>query len=93
MLQAIEEGRDPHVREGYRDADLHRLFAEHFPDFSTRQTLGGVTAVIADLEALSEVTHKRLPRLIGASLLPFGGHAGGRWSKGLLAIGLDRRTT
>jgi 2-polyprenyl-3-methyl-5-hydroxy-6-metoxy-1,4-benzoquinol methylase len=90
MIQAIEEGRDPHVREGYQDADLRRLFAEHFRDFSTRQTLGGLTSVIADLEALSELTHKRLPRVIGASLLPFGGHAGGRWSKGLLAIGLDR---
>jgi 2-polyprenyl-3-methyl-5-hydroxy-6-metoxy-1,4-benzoquinol methylase len=92
MLQAIEEGRDPHVREGYREADLRRLFAKDFERFETKTTLGGLASVVADLEALSALKQTPLPRIVGLPLLPWAGHSGGRWSKGVLGVGRDCRS-
>ena len=76
MLKAIAEGRDAHVREGYAEADLRRLFGEAFDRFETTTTLAGVTSLVADLEALSTLK-QTLPR-IGLALLPCAGPAGGR---------------
>lgn len=92
LLRAIEEGRDPHVREGYREVELRRLFASDFHHFQVRRTLGGLASVAADLEALSGLEKSVLPRLVGLALLPFAGYSGGRWAKGVLAVGRGRRS-